>query len=448
MESNYPRPTDRPEPKASPYGDRPLTIGEHLTIAAYWFATNFHWGALLLILLPNDIRTLAPDNNAIVLGKVTAIGAIPALIVPLIAGALSDRCTNPKGRRKPYLAKGIAINVVGLMMMAATVQMHKQLPAPLALYLLSFFVVQIGNNIASGAFMGVIPDVVPEQERGKASGYMALMTQFGTLLGAVGAGMILKGTMERYLAVAIVLILVGFSTRKIKEFHQEAAEPIDWSVYWKSLWIDPKKFPDFAWVWITRFLVMMGFYAIMPFINYYLADVVGVPQAKVDATAPLLLGVVLIVSSISGYYGGAVSDKIGRKKVVYLANTIIAVVAPLFVLAHSVPLALLVGAIFGFGYGAYISVDYALGTDVLPSGSEAGKDMAVWHIAMTLPQTLMAYFAGVLISLPGKTTLPPLEAGGEAITHYKLAGYAMVFVLCSICFALGAYLLRNVKGVK
>ena len=448
MESNYPRPGDPVDRKPSPYGDRPLTVAEHLTIAAYWFATNFHWGALLLILLPRDIRILAPDNKATILGLVTGLGAIPALVVPLIAGALSDRCTNPNGRRKPYLAKGIALNVLGLFLMAATVVLHKQLPLPLAFYLLGYTVVQVGNNIASGAFMGVIPDVVPEQERGKASGYMALMTQFGTLLGAVGAGMILKGTIERYLAVALILVIVGFSTRKIKEFHQETSEPIDWSTYWKSLWIDPKQYPDFAWVWITRFLVMMGFYAIMPFINYYLVDVVGVPQDKVDATAPMLLGVVLIVSSLSGYFGGTVSDKIGRKKVVYIANTIIAIVAPLFILAHSMPVALIVGALFGFGYGAYISVDYALGTDVLPSHSDAGKDMAVWHIAMTLPQSITAPIAGILISLPGKTTLPPIQVGGEAITHYKLAGYAMVFILCSICFALGAYLLRNVKGVK
>jgi MFS family permease len=186
----------------------------------------------------------------------------------------------------------------------------------------------------------------------------------------------------------------------------------------------------------------------MPFINYYLVDVVGVAQDKVDSTAPILLGIVLIVSSLSGYYGGAISDRIGRKKVVYIANTIIAVVAPLFVLAHSMPLALLVGALFGFGYGAYISVDYALGTDVLPSNTDAGKDMAVWHIAMTLPQSITAPIAGILLSLPGKTTTPPLEVGGEAISHYKIAGYAMVFILCSICFALGAYLLRNVKGVK
>jgi MFS family permease len=134
--------------------------------------------------------------------------------------------------------------------------------------------------------------------------------------------------------------------------------------------------------------------------------------------------------------------------VVYIANTLIAIVAPAFVLCHNMPMALLVGALFGLGYGAYISVDYALGTDVLPSETDSGKDMAVWHIAMTLPQSLVAYPAGKLIAAAGSKMLPSAEPGAEPVVHYEVAGYAMVFILCSLCFALGAYLLRNVKGVK
>jgi MFS family permease len=445
METNYPRET---EPPSSPYGSGPLTVFQHMTIAAYWLATNFHWGAILLILLPGDMEILAPEHKVEALGKVTALGAIFALLVPLISGALSDRCTHRSGRRKPYIQGGILVNVLGLIGMAACVKLNKTLPNAFNLYLLSFFVVQIGNNIASGAFMGVIPDVVPKSEHGKASGFMALFTQVGTLLGAVGVGMLLKSTESRYAAIAIVLVLVGLSTRTIRERHQASAEKIEWLPYLKSLWIDPRKYPDFAWVWITRFLVMMGFYAISPYIKYYLVDVVGVAQAKVDDTAPMLMGVILIVSSISGYYGGAISDKIGRKQVVYIANTLIAIVAPAFVLCHNMPMALLVGALFGLGYGAYISVDYALGTDVLPSETDSGKDMAVWHIAMTLPQSLVAYPAGKLIAAAGSKMLPSAEPGAEPVVHYEVAGYAMVFILCSLCFALGAYLLRNVKGVK
>ena len=44
--------------------------------------------------------------------------------------------------------------------------------------------------------------------------------------------------------------------------------------------------------------------------------------------------------------------------------------------------------------------------------------------------------------------LPPLKPGGDPIIHYTTAGYSYVFILCAVCFALGAYLLKNVRGVK
>ena len=413
---------------------------QHLTISSFWFATNFHWGAILLLLLPGDIETLLPNQKAQALGLIVSLGALPALLVPLISGALSDRCTRPEGRRKPYIATGVLVNVFGLLGMALGVSVFKSVP----LYCLAYVLVQIGNNIATGAYMGVIPDIVPENERGKASGFMALMTQLGTLVGAVAVGMLLGklAPLMKYGAIMGVMLVVGAWTYfGIQEKQHTNKDAFDFRAYLKSLWIDPKKYPDFAWVWITRFLVMLGFYAIQPFIKYYLVDVVGVDRDKVDSVAPQLLGIILIVSSFTGYYGGKLSDKIGRKKVVFLANGLITIVAPLFILCHDVKIALVVGALFGFGYGAYISVDYALGTDVLPEGTNQGKDMAVWHVAMTLPQTLMAPIAGWLISLPGKSGV------GESV-RYTTEGYASIFVVCSICFAFGAYLLRNVKSVS
>lgn len=446
MESNYPR-EGLVEDMSSPYGNRPLKLTEHLSIAAYWFATNFHWGALLLILLPHDMKVLAGAHKAQMLGLVTGLGAIPAIIVPLISGAMSDRCMRPEGRRKPYIATGVILNVIGLAMMGVSVMVLKSL----AMYFISYAVVQVGSNIASGAYMGVIPDVVPKPEHGKASGFMALLSQLGTLFGAIGVGMLIPSslTLIRYALVAIVLIVFGVMTYfGIKETPLKKSDPFDFGTYVRSLWIDPRQNPNFAWVWITRFLVMMGFYAVMPFVNYYLVDVVGIAQDKVDGTAPILLGLILLVSSVTGIYGGVLSDRIGRKRVVYLSNALITFVAPLFIFCHNLPMALGVGALFGIGYGAYISVDYALGTDVLPNKEAAGKDMAVWHIAMTLPQSIAAPLAGFLVAAPGFTKIANPVAGEEPIMHYLTMGYGFIFALCALCFALGAILLRNVKGIE
>lgn len=419
--------------------ERRLTVSEHAIVAAFWLASNFQWGALLPVMMPGDVGMLAGASKAAKLGLIVGAGALPAIIVPLIAGALSDRCTNRRGRRKPFILWGAIINLVGLVLMGISAYGLKDLNA----FFVSFLILQVGANISLGAYMGVIPDVVPAIDRDKASGFMALFTQLGTLLGAATVGFILPPGIIRYVVVGVVLLMGAIVTYfLLKEEPLESAEPIDWKNYIKSLWIDPKRYPNYAWVWITRFLVMAGFYAIQPFINYYLVDIAKVPQDKVDGVAPILLAVVLVVSAISGIYGGVLAEKHGRKKVVYVANGIIAVVAPMFAFAPNLPAALGVGALFGLGYGAYISVDYALGTAVLPNPDDAGKDMAIWHVAMTLPQSVAAPIGGFLVGIGGVKVVSAEEV------HYSQTGYLLVFLFCAVCFAFGAILLRNVKGIR
>ena len=448
----------------SPYAGVTLSVRQHLKISAFWFATNFLWGALLTIMLPAEAKHMAPQYRVTALAILTGLSAFVALFVPLLAGALSDRCSHPLGRRRPYIAAGVAINLAGLFLMHLTFRNASPItgnssahwieicrvlltnPSFIS-FLLAFMVVQFGNNVASAAYSGIIPDLIPENQRGAASGYMAFMSQAGTLFGAVGCGLLLGGQSEsvKYLLLMAVLGLVTMITvLGVRETPLPfKPPPIKWGAYVKSLWIDPKKYPDFAWVWITRALVMLGFYSVLPFVNYYLTDVIGIEHP--EAAASKLIGVILITSSISGFYGGVLSDRIGRKRVVYFSNALIAVMSLVFIACHNMPQVMAVGMLFGLGFGAYTSVDWAMGTDVLPSKVDAAKEMAVWHIAMTLPQSIAAPIAGALIAIYG---VKELQVQGETVYHYPHAGYALVFVMASVCFALGAYFLRNVRGVK
>ena len=451
-------------PVASPYAGTHLRGSQQLAISAYWFATNFLWGAMLVIMLPAEAKHIAPQYRVTALALINGISAIIALLVPLVAGALSDRCAHALGRRRPFIVAGVGVNVVGLFLMDLAYKnaqpVHGQpgesqwtvmgmlLTNPgFSAFLLAYMVVQFGNNIASAAYSGVIPDLVPEDQRGAASGYMALMSQAGTLLGVVSVGMLLGSQTETVKYLLISTVLAGVAMITILGIREtplpKKPPPIRWGPYVKSLWIDPKKYPDFAWVWITRAMVMLGFYGVLPYINYYLTDVIGIE--KPGTPASILTGIVLLASACSGIYAGYLSDRIGRKRVVYIANSVIAVMALAFVICHNFNEVLLVGVLYGLGFGAYTSVDWALGTDVLPSRVDAAKEMAVWHIAMTLPQSLAAPIAGTLIASAGMSTL---IVDGETVYHYHLAGYGALFVFAAICFAGGAFFLKNVRGVK
>ena len=102
----------------SPYDGRRVLPIEHLLIAAYWFGSNFMWGAFLGPVLSSQMDKLNPSNPASSLGLIYLIGTIPAMVIPLIAGPLSDRCRSRFGRRKPFVVGGGICAIIGLAMMA------------------------------------------------------------------------------------------------------------------------------------------------------------------------------------------------------------------------------------------------------------------------------------------------------------------------------------------
>lgn len=421
----------------SPYDGKTLTAGNHLTISWFWLGTNFLWGAMLGPVVSSQMTVLHPQDPAGMGALILGLGAIPAILVPLIAGALSDRCTHAMGRRRPYILWGTAGGLLGLvLMLLATNQ------ASIPLYFVGWFVLQTGVNAAIAAYSGVIPDIVPEDQRGIASGYMALMSNVGTLLGTLVGGFLIREHAPIVYAsiVGMLVIFTALTIAGLREGRLEGPVPkLEWGPYFKSLFKVLVDFKDFRWVWITRALMMTGFYALSPNILYFLRDMVG--MEKPESSAGLMFLVILVGATISALIGGKISDNVGRKPVVYWATGIIAVMSLAFIVCHSFVLALALGTIFGIGYGAYISVDWALGADVLPAKKHAGKDMAVWHIAMTLPQTVATPFAGLMLGLSSVKA-----ADGSA--KYTSTGFAMLFGFAAIMFALSGYLVRNVKGAK
>ncbi|MBS1704277.1 MAG: MFS transporter [Armatimonadetes bacterium] len=430
---------ESPNPRQEP--PKRLSVVDQLALSAFWAASNFVWGALIIILVPAQVEQMVGANKGPVMGLALGVGAIAALLIPLIVGPLSDRCIHRLGRRRPYMFVGVTLNLAGLAMIY-----FSGLAGNIYAYLGSYFLMTVGNNIATAAFSGVIPDLVPEEQRGEASGYMAVMSQIGTVIGILVASFLPKTNayfasyffLGLGLTVGLVVSMIGIKERRLAS----NLEPINWATYMPSL-VDPFRSMDFRWVWITRALVMYGFYSFVPLLQYYLADVIKVESPE-QATAIISVCVILF-AAISGYFGGKLSDRLGRKKIVYWANGFMAFMCVVFIFCRTLEQVIGAGILFGLGYGAYISVDWALGTDVLPSKDDAAKDMAVWHISMTLPQAMAAYPAGLLVKSFG---VHILNVGGEMVNSYTVKGYAAVFVVSAFALALGAYLLRNVRGAR
>jgi MFS family permease len=422
-----------------------LNVLQQLKLSSFWFAMNMHWGALLLIIIPIQTKHIAPKESAAASAWVFGIGSIMALLVPLIAGTLSDRSMSRFGRRRPFMAFGIAFDLIGLLMMWYA-GAHVSLP----LFILGYLIVQFGGNTAGAAYAGIIPDLVPSEQHGEASGYMATMTQAGNIIGALGSG-ILLGLGQPALAYLILgLVMISFLFLSLFTVHEtplkQTPAPLTFNEYLHGL-VAPLKHRDFFWVLVTRGFVTLGMWCVQPFIPNYLDDVIHVKNAS--DMAGKLIAVILLSATVTGLLGGTISDKIGRKTVVYVANTLIAICSILFVFSHSLGYTFLIGAFYGVGYGAYFSVDWALACDVLPSKEDVGKDMGIWHVSMVLPQTFAPALAGWILSSVGRYTIENrvdnITHQIEPVKHYALAGYQTAFTAGAVFLMLGAILLRNVR---
>jgi len=394
---------------------------DHILLSCFWLAYNFEWGALLPVVLPSQIAAIVGDSRKELFnGLIPAAGAALSLVATPLAGALSDRSRSRVGRRRPFLAAGTAVNIAFL-------------------FLLAYLGVQLGANWAGGPYAGLIPDLVPERERGQASGWMALMTAMGTLLGVTAAGALIagRGYLAIYAAIAAVLAILGAVTvLGVREKPlAEAPPPLRLRDFAASFLLRGARYRDFYFVLFTRALVMMGIYSVFTFFQFFLKDVVRSGNPARDAS--YLIGIIIAAGVPTSLLAGALSDRFGRKPLVYGSGGLMALASLLFIgvgLHPSLPAMFWIGGIFGIGYGAYQAVDWALAIDVLPQGESAAKDMGIWHVSLVLPQMIAPAVTGLILSALKARSL--------------LLGYTVVFTCTALWFILGTVFVRQIRSAR
>ncbi|AWN23720.1 MFS transporter [Deinococcus irradiatisoli] len=395
------------------------------TLSSFWFGTAFMWLLLLLVLMPAEVvQFVGDERKGTFLGLLGGIGALVALVLPPIVGNYSDRI----GKRLPLIRLGVGVNLIGLAVMGYAASALQGISG-FWVYLAGFLLVQFGNNYATAPYSALVPELVPPLLRGRYSGVMGMLQASGQLLGGVGALVIglldLPDALSYVLIAAVLLISAVVTLRGVPETQLQAQRL---AAPGKRLNVAQLfAHQPFLWVFITRALFALGQYSVQPFLQFYAGDVL---HQKNPATATSLLLMAIILASIATtLIGGRVSDRIGRKPVIYLAGTVMAVMAVALLFAPNFYVALGLALAFGLGFGAFTSVDWALGSDAMPSSSSYARDMGIWHVAFVGPQ---------LVETPQGALLDWGNAQGGNL------GYSLVFGLAAACFILGVLLVRNV----
>jgi MFS family permease len=371
------------------------------------------------ILLPQQVEALAPDAKEAALALVLGAGAACSLVANPLFGALSDRTRSRFGSRKPWIAVGFAGGAVAIALLATA-------PA-IPLVVLGWCAVQVLLNAPFAALSAAVPDEVPAVQRGAASGYLGLALVLGV---AVGTGLAVAGgrTTAGYLLCAVVVVVScvpylmagrGGPPRPVTEWR--------WGAFLRGFWINPARHPDFAWGWLTRFLVNLGNAIVLLYLFFFLSDVVGL--ADPAGGVLILTAVYSVAMLVSVVVAGPLSDRMGRRRVfVTGGGLLMAAAAVLISVWSSWPGAVVAAVALGIGFGAYSSVDFALLTQLLPAAQDRGKDLGVLNVASALPQVLAPAIAA------------PIVTG--------LGGYSALYLVAAAIEVVGAVLVYRIRSVR
>jgi len=393
-------------PSAPPIEPALAASGAHVTrrhvfASILWFAMFAQWLTVVPIIVPDQVAIMLGGNGAAkeaISGTILAAGAFIALIVAPVAGALSDRARGLLGRRRPHLIAGILGSCLGLMLLVPFGP-----GANLWLYAGAFLFLQFGWNWVAGAYAGLIPDVVPVPEQGRASAWLNIMTVLGTVTGNIVLVLAYRpghplAALASFALLTLACLLVTLS--QVAEPPAEgAAGPFVLRDFLRGFYVDPRAHANFYWVLITRLLGNLGVWSVFTFLLFYFQDVIGVAEpAKI---LPALLGIGAVLAVPASIVGIRLATRFGLVRVTQATSWFMAACAMCYVLIAFRPsFALIVPVVLVYAgaYGAYQAVDWALALAVLPSREAAGKDMGIWHVSMVLPQIVGPAGTGWLIS--------------------------------------------------
>lgn len=385
----------------------------------------------------------------------SAAGAIAAAIANPFVGRLSDRTTSRWGMRRPWIAVSAVVFAIGLLVVAFG-------PADIWVITIGWMVSQVGCNGLLAVYTAILPDQVPERRRGTIAAWIGVVVNVAALPAIWLVGLFSAGTVSfndvgsivggepgspwRFLAPLIVALATAtvlfFALapydRRLPKTEAEAYSLRD---FFGSFTFSPRRYPDFAWAWISRFFFMLGIAYLLVYQAPYSQLHLGFEGAELDAVVLWGTLVAVVGAVLTGYVSGKLSDIFRRRKVFVITSAMLYAVSLLFLVFaapdHSgLPVALVGLFIGGLAQGIYFGIDLALATDVLPNKeTDAAKDLGVFNIASAAPQFIAPFIA-------------PFFLGLSILGQQPGTNFASLFLFAAIFSAVGALLVMPIRRVR
>lgn len=372
-----------------------------------------------------QLQEVAPESKEAALAMVASIGAAIGVFVTPMWGAVSDRSRSRFGRRTPIIIAGTIIALLALLLLSVA----NSVPSIAA----GMFVLKIGFSAFQAAVLATLPDRVSDRLRGIAAGVLSFGIMIGGVVGgAIGSALVQIDVPLAYALGAglFLLLTIGFVIVNREQSARDLPRPVfDLASFIKTFWVNPRRYPDFAWAFWSRAAMYLGFSTVNTFLLYILQDHIGLSQADALGMVPQLAAINAGGVVVSILLSGWLSDRTGRRKVFVFTSSVVSGLAALIPMTTPTVTGMMVFAfVLGLGYGCFLAVDTALITLVLPSRDAAGKDLGVANIASGAALAMGPLIAGLIITTFG--VYPPL------------------FIISFALSVAGGFLVLPVKGVR
>ncbi len=430
-----------------------------LNLSVYWLGINVIWSGLGYVIF--QARFNAMFGETVGPSYVAFLEVIPlavAVVIQPTVAAISDYTATRWGRRKPYILIGSLLDVVFLAGVAAA----NEFVAIAAFVLL----LQFSSNFAQGPFQGYVPDLVPERQVGVASGLMGVMIIAGQV---AGVGIATLGLLDKNpyvlgtpaagafaqahfflptigLAVIEIVTMVPILLFVNEGRHAPSREGRSWTQIALGTWsLDILRERSYLWLLVSRLFFLMSAAMVTYAGIYYLERSLGLSQDQTAAPLIIIAAVLGITTGLVTFPAARLSDRIGRKRMIYAA--IGAGTIGVLGVAGAPSFALMLAALVlvGVSSGTFLAVDWALMTDIIPKAT-SGRYMGLSNVATALSGPVSRTTGGVLLTALVILGLPAGAPSGAPATASSLyaAGPRVIIGLTVVFFAISAWALRHV----
>ncbi|KIE41434.1 MFS transporter [Geobacter anodireducens] len=348
-------------------------------------------------LLPLFLTTVLGAGPAF-LGVIEGVAESTAALLKLVSGIVSDRTRSRKG----LVLAGYALSSLARPLVAAAT-------GPAAVLAVRF-ADRVGKGVRTSPRDALIADSSDSTVRGKAYGFHRAMDHAGALVGPLLATLLLAGAALDlrtvfWLSAVPGLLAVLLIILRVRDVERKRTS--DGSI----LGAVPRG-------GLRRYLAVLVLFTLGNSSDAFLllrAGQLGVPPARI----PLLWAFFHLVKMLASTPFGALSDRIGRRRVIVAGWAVYALSYLGFAAAASEPVCWLLFAVYGTFYGMTEGTEKAFVADLVPAEARGGA-FGWYHFAVGVGALPASVLFGLIWERAGQGAAFLFGAGLAALAAVLL----------------------------